>query len=319
MSPHERALATVLEALDVRRDGTWTWFGAAGPRVPGDGELARAAAAALLRERLYTGFYVHGSAVPDDGSAARPSPEPGPFAARLAASLRGRTSLQPGWRVCSLAGGMAEVMQGGLRAWARADELEAERGGPPEVGAPVEVRVPAVLEGAQPGCVLLQGRRAPADAADIPIDRVYWHIRAGGAAPLAAYLVRGLDDDDVPFRLKLLADPGAYRRCDAAVLYAPRARREAVVARCRAIRGRVGRHLGGAVPALTLRLDDGIALAEDPPGGESFGLHRCGLLARALLDAGRAGARGRRERMDAVARGFAAEGIDLAQPWRAAA
>ena len=41
--------------------------------------------------------------------------------------------------------------------------------------------------------------------------------------------------------------------------------------------------LAGSVPALTLRIGRGAALAQNPPDGSSYGEHRCSILAHAVL------------------------------------
>ena len=91
-----------------------------------------------------------------------------------------------------------------------------------------------------------------------------------------------LNAASVPFRLKVLSNPDAYTRADAGVLYLRRRHALAagdVIAR---IYEAVADGLRPEIPLLTLRLADGLALAESPPTG-SYGQHRCRLIARAAL------------------------------------
>jgi len=71
--------------------------------------------------------------------------------------------------------------------------------------------------------------------------------------------------------------------------------------------------LAADVPALTLRIGRGAALAQDPGDGRSFGEHRCGLVAAAVLASPRAH---HREQVQRTLRGFAAAGIDPRAPYR---
>ena len=58
------------------------------------------------------------------------------------------------------------------------------------------------------------------DGEDVgPTLRFYWHLKPEAAVPLMAMATALLNEAAVPFRLKLLNDPGAYCRADAGVLY----------------------------------------------------------------------------------------------------
>src|SRR5262245_55857332 len=91
-----------------------------------------------------------------------------------------------------------------------------------------------------------------------------------------------LNASRVPFRIKVLRDPAAYRRADAGVLFLrrhDRARIDPLIAR---ITAAVAEGLRPEVPLFTKRLADGLGFAEDPAGSLSFGQHRCRLVAEAL-------------------------------------
>jgi hypothetical protein len=74
-------------------------------------------------------------------------------------------------------------------------------------------------------------------------------------------------------------------------------------------------YLRSGVPALTLRLAEGVAVAHDPPGGSSFGLHRCRLIAEGLLRAHERGLRSLEDRLDAVIERFREAGVDPDRPY----
>ncbi len=129
---------------------------------------------------------------------------------------------------------------------------------------------------AQPGSYMALGQPEPAGTKWL---RVYWNVNLSGAVLLTQIATSVLNRLGVPFRLKVLLDTSITRR-DAAVLYVPLANWPAA----RDIIGQFdkGRHIEAATPLFTKTLRSGIALAEDPQAGVSFGMHRSGLVARSL-------------------------------------
>ena len=81
------------------------------------------------------------------------------------------------------------------------------------------------------------------------------------------------------------------------------------------VRDEVAGHLRETVPALTLRLAPGLAFAEDPGGGESYGAHRCRLITEAVLTAWDARESRSSERLRHVTERFRRGGVDLARPY----
>jgi lantibiotic modifying enzyme len=113
----------------------------------------------------------------------------------------------------------------------------------------------------------------------------------------------------------VLKDPAAYIRCDAAVLYLRDSHLDRAAACVRDMARRLAHELKPGTPALTKPLATGIGLAQDPASGESFGLHRCGLLAEALVRAHAAGARSVDARLAFVESRFAESGLSLDRPY----
>jgi hypothetical protein len=77
-------------------------------------------------------------------------------------------------------------------------------------------------------------------------------------------------------------------------------------------------HLGTDTPLFARRMGRGMAVAEDPGNGESFGMQRCRQTAEGLWTAWRAGHHGTRERLAAVRDAFGRAGVSLDAPWLAA-
>ena len=66
-----------------------------------------------------------------------------------------------------------------------------------------------------------------------------------------------------------------------------------------------------AVPLFTREIAPGLAIAESPPTRESFGMHRCGLIAEGLLAAEARGVREDEARLAILREHLTAYGLDL--------
>jgi hypothetical protein len=159
---------------------------------------------------------------------------------------------------------------------------------PVSIAAPISSFMSALSEAnagkksfiAQPGCYLALGQPEPSGT---KWPRLYWNVNPSGAITLVSIATGILNRLRVSFRLKVLLDTSVARR-DAAVLYVPLADWPAA----RDIIGPVGRQLDEsrnlepATPLFTKTLRPGVALAEDPQTGVSFGMHRSALVACSL-------------------------------------
>jgi hypothetical protein len=139
--------------------------------------------------------------------------------------------------------------------------------------------------------------------------RLYLALGADAAVAAMAALIRLFTADRVPFVLKLPRRTDGYRRTDAGVVYLPRRVAGFAVARVLEIAGELD--LGPGTPRFTRALAPGVALADCPPGGDSFGMHRTRLLAQALELQAAGGGRA----SVLAARVLAAQGIDPSRPW----
>ena len=167
----------------------------------------------------------------------------------------------------------------------------------------------------QPGFYFAFGEAQAGELDNFSLARLYWNVRAEGAVTLMRTVTRGLNRFQVPFRLKSLTNSAFYTRNDAAVLYVDK-RFFRVTARVLAdIYEEVSQHLRPDAPLFTKPLADGLALAEEPYTGESFGMQRCRILAEGILSAHARGARDEAARLEEVERHFAAYGLKLEAPY----
>jgi hypothetical protein len=81
------------------------------------------------------------------------------------------------------------------------------------------------------------------------------------------------------------------------------------------VRTEVARHLRPETPLFTKPLAEGLALAEEPYTGESFGMQRCRILAEGLLGAHAKGLRDDAARLEEVGRHFSSYGLSLDTPY----
>jgi class II lanthipeptide synthase len=303
MSRYREQVAAALEAVTILGPTRYAWLGRRNRRLPTalnaelDEAERRRYLISCLSEELYHSFYCHGSPVPARwGEPAPPFADPW-LLEELSAANRGHGSWEGGWTVERVDNGEVVVTDSRLRMKAPAADCRIS-------GAAASVRLPKELPSLSPGFWFVVSD-VPSAACDV---RVYWNVTAAGAPALVGSLTSRLNADGVPFRLKVADHPFRFQRCDAAVLYLEREAFLALRSWLRQAASSLSRHLEPAIPAFTLELAAGVALAEDD-GVESFGARRCGLLADAIV---------RAPALDAVAARFAEDGVDIDAPYRAA-
>jgi hypothetical protein len=141
--------------------------------------------------------------------------------------------------------------------------------------------------------------------------RFYWNVGPNGAATFLREIGARLDRRRIPFQAKIPVDPARYARTDAGVLYLNdedvEACRDAITATYRALHD----SLRPAVPLFTREIAPGLAFAESPPTRESFGMHRCALVAEGLVMAQQRGVREAEARLAILRERLTAYGLEL--------
>jgi len=249
------------------------------------------------------------------GSRTEPPPNVASLLEPLSAANAGRDRWEAGWALAQMMpNGHAMARKGDLAHVFAPGEFAAAHGGTPSAGAPLHVFFARESRTQQPGFYLATGETPAPFGADSRMTRIYWHVAEEGAVPLTRTVTTLLNRYQVPFRFKTLSYSGVYTRADAAVLYFA-ARYYQIIARLLpAIHEEVREHLRPATPLLTLRVYDGIGLAEDPATGESFGMSRSRLIAQAIWDAYARGTQTEESRMMELALQFDRIGLSLDRP-----
>ena len=237
-----------------------------------------------------------------------------PFLAALSSANTGTGFWEGGWDVVRHVDGNLVVRRDGLELWVRPDDCLLRDATIPPPGSATSLRMPKEFLGASPGYYVASGDQAFQVDGRSALLRLYWNLTVHGAVPFVRSATGALNGN-VPYRLKVLQDPRSFTRCDAGVLYVCQRDCLAAAPAIRHIHKDVARYLKPSTPALTKRLWPGVGFAEDPGADESFGQHRCGLLADGLIRAYEEGAASVDARFAVVAEHFAANGIRLDEPY----
>ena len=315
MSAPAAAIAQALAALEIRSPTSHTWMGAlvglpeAIVRLA-DPDGVRRALVVSACSTLYECFYTPGAprpARPDGGGRLGVDR---PLSHELDGANGGDACLEPGWRIVGEEDDRRVVQRGGLRLWVAVDEVE----GGARIGDAVSVRLPAGLPAYSPGFYVARGDRGFSAAAPRVLDRFYLDLRPEGAVPFIREATRRLNDAGLAFAAKVVDDPAGFDRRDSAVLAFERCDRVRGLAGAEEVRSAVAGFVGGSTPAMTLRMAPGLAFAEDPGDGESFGWHRCLLVADAAVTAAQRHITAPGRRLEVVRERFARAGISLDAP-----
>jgi hypothetical protein len=227
----------------------------------------------------------------------------------------GNGSWESAWIVDSCSRGEAVVSTARLRVRVSAFDCRADDGGQIRPGVAVSVPLPKELPALSPGFFMVLGAAGSEVLASRHTVRVYWHITASGAPALVRALSSRLNAESVPFRLKVANHPIRFDRCDAAVLYLPIEVFAGVRAMLVHVALTMAPRLRPRTPAFTRALAPGVGLAESPTTGESFGQHRCGVLADGIVDAHEQGVAPGAARVESVIESLAASGVKIDVPY----
>ena len=269
-----------------------------------------------LREQLYGTWYARPTAPPD---ADRPPADfPGNLAAVLRASDAAGRRWEAGWVVERIGpAGMAIVRRDGeRRVLYRADYVVPAR--PGLAATPGDTVLATVRRDLVDPDRSWWRTRGPAWIEGSPPEglvRLYWDVSLEALPQLVALLTSTLGALEGPWLVKCAVDPTLHSRPDAVLAYVRGADLRLLETEIAGIRSAIEPTARGFRPPFTLAVGPGLSIADDPGRRQSFGEHRCGLVARAVLAAAPDFAP--EAVADAVTLQFAAAGIDPRRPWAA--
>jgi hypothetical protein len=322
VSSYGEQIREAIKATLIHSPTTFSWFGRNSPLLAAnirralDANTARSYLLYNLQARLYTDFYCRGGATPSKVEmGSHPLSGITPFVERLSSANTGSGQWADGWEVQAVEGGEVVASKGGVSVWARPGDCRASGGEHLSRGVAMDLRLPPGLVAISPGYYMaLSNNRLRGEAAE-PLVRFYWNINPEGAAVLMRAMTASLNDAGYPFRFKVLNDPTRFTRCDAGVLYISKGHYGQIARLLASIYEVVISHMREDTPALTKRLAPGLGAAEDPGRAESFGLHRCNVLAEGLVRAYERGAHLLLDRMAVVEETFSEYKISLRTPY----
>lgn len=263
-----------------------------------------------LTERLYARYYCRRRNVPDERARAATDLLP-----RLAAANASSEGWDPGWELVSRDDKDTVVARSAGRSrLAKAGEYRLEESHDPEARPRLSLHRRRDDVTLQADYYYAYGESLGDRYEELVDARLYLNVESGSAIDWTRRTTTLLNAYGVPFTFKILRHAAGYERVDTCIVYLPR-RHAGFVAALIADAAQAAGGLRPATPVFARRIAPGIALADNPAGGTSFGLHRMRIVAEALVATWRNGAAGSRERLRAIAAHFRAAGIEPRRPW----
>ena len=274
-------------------------------------DLPRQDDAGRLTDVLYSRCYMH--SILDPPPAANEGENDQNLTSILLAANASRAAWDEGWRIDQLLDdGRILARKGGAARSFLPGEYLTHRGlgAGPEAGKPVSILLPEGSASLQPGFYHAFGETAGEFDDGGQTLRFYWNVSADGAPRLMEAITREFNRFQIAFQFKCGTQAAHYPRRDAAVLYLNRRYYAIAALLVERVHVRLRAWLNAGTPLFARRLADGLGFAEDP--GDSFGKHRCKILAEAM-----AATRGQpaEERLQEVRRQFERRGLSLDRPW----
>lgn len=272
---------------------------------------------ALLTNYLY--FYCFCHPFNGDLPADRPTAPPdNNFVQKLSAANAASERWDSGWQIVQIlqSGQVVAQKRGVNRNLWPGEFINLDGPGMPlRLGASINVFFPKESITLQPGFYMTFGETMIEEANDYNLVRFYWNVEADGAAELTARITTSLNRFLLPYRFKCLTIPDYYSRMDSAVLYVSKRFYRITAELLRDVHKGVKKHLSPETPLFTKHLARGLGMAEDPGLQDSFGTHRCRVLAEGILNAHNHGARSEQARFQEVIKQFRHYGINPERPF----
>jgi len=294
---------------------SFTWMGHRSETLPPrlrsclSAETRRSFLHQQIQNHLYDRFYCAGGLRPGAAGYQPPPQTDRAFLQELDQANQGTGCLDPGWTVSQSGEAELLVHRDGLSL--RVGEKDVVR----DDNGKARIRLPRGLPRAWPCYYLALGNVALSETDWRTLIRVYWNITAAGAARLVRRLTAQLNEAGIPFRLKVSSALSRRRRCDAAVLYLAADAYDDALPYLAEASSEVRVETQDAVPLFTKRLAAGVGFAENPVGGQSFGMHRCGVLAEGIMQAHDRGVTAHDARVQMVTSAFDHAKIDIQRPY----
>lgn len=318
-SIYARHYEEVAQAVGFPRGLSLDWFGERAFHVPARSarvlaqDTAKAALQNALKNNIYKNFYVTGTALKEQRAPflIDTGLEELSFKQQvLDANALGDQKAT--WKVEGQQSERFILSRKGVRVQSTAKILCDRGAGKLCIDEPTTIRTPSAYSRLSPGFILFQ---CGEDGIGKNVLRFYWHVLPRGAAFLVREITQKLGATGLPFSFKILAQPSSYERCDAGVLYVAQEHLPQIAPLLSDIHASLGALLSDPVPALTLRIAQGLGVAEDPDDGSSFGQTRSEMIGDALLSLRVKKGFSVSQGVEAIKRGFETANLDPERPF----
>ena len=320
-----KELTEVFQAIVIHSPSVFSFAGEpVSLSAPGVQETSAAASSThplveQLQNYLYRYCYCrrfHGNPAQE---LVQPEPEDSGFLQALSAANTSTARWDPGWQIYRIEpSGQIQAHKFGKTRLVWSGEFASYDGSgmAPKPGASISIFLAKESMTLQPGFYFVFGEMVLGQKYDQNMIRFYWNIRDDGAIDLVREITQTLNHFQVPFSFKCLSNRASYFRTDAAVLFVGKRYHRITAELLIDVYPRVKKHLKPETPLFTKRLAPGLALAEEPGNGESFGMNRCRLLAEGIWNAyALQGLQSAQARLQAVTEQFGNYGIAIDRPY----
>jgi hypothetical protein len=306
----EQELSRIMSAVEILGSGRVSLASRDAP-ILANTNVREAGLQALLYQHCYCNRFGHELELPGTGEQAS-------FEAALDLANSSQNRWLPGWQIAQvLTSGQIIATRGAVTRlpWPGEFMSHSSPGMAPQAGTPISLFAPRGSATIQAGYYFAFGETLGDWQDQEGIVRIYFNVRPDGAARLTKVVTASLNRFTVPFHFKCLSNPASFPRSDAAVLYISRRLYRITAELLAEFASEVAGLLGSATPLFTKALAPGIGLAEDPGTGESFGMHRCRLVAEAIWQAHGSSDSTTHGRLAALQDAFTRNGLTTAAPY----
>lgn len=208
---------------------------------------------------------------------------PASFANGVVESLQLGSMIDADWSAQREEHGAMWVSKDGLHLCCSPNLIASRHGDAGSSSTGVGIMVERVRRNLFSQFILVNSEHTSSRHRSHPTTRLYFNVRPAAIARFCKVIIDELDRRRFEYRFKILADPGAFWRNDTAILYVPTASYQPATEVLKEVLPDLYHDLRHGTPLMTKRISPGVAVAADPGNGVSFGIHRCGIIARAAL------------------------------------
>ncbi|MGI8744286.1 MAG: T3SS effector HopA1 family protein [Bryobacteraceae bacterium] len=311
----ESRLKEIFDAVFIYSPEEYSIGGQRFPVIGASGTIP-APLVASLEGQLYSLCYSREFRLPLDLSPGTADPLD-TLLIELSAANATRERWDHGWKVTQLLpnGSLYAQKEAQSRMLWPGEYMLLEPDVPAQPGAWIRAFLSKEDTRSQPGFYIVQPEIALSWEDYQTLVRFYWNLEAEGAAELLRLITERFNALRVPFQFKTLRYRSQYRRADSAVLFTGW-RYAAIAMRLSAeVYRTVRNRMKSYTPLFAKRLAPGLALAEDPGNGQSFGMLRCRMLAECVWNAYQKRLQSHKARMTEFKASLEAAGVPLEAPY----